>query len=94
LILVLHHKHQILEEAQTKVDNLLKHFTPPLITQQQRYQTLISIWSSPKHLIQPKLIKSFIHPKPTPFSSSNPSKQPSSPTSPSFKTTYIKSHPS
>ncbi|MGD7150108.1 DNA-directed RNA polymerase subunit beta', partial [Ralstonia pseudosolanacearum] len=46
------------EEAQSKVDNVLKQFRRGLITEEERYERVISIWSSAKDVIQGKLMKS------------------------------------
>ena len=57
-IVVLEEKDVILEEAQLKVDNVLKQFRRGLITESERYDRVISIWSDAKDEIQEKLIKS------------------------------------
>ncbi len=57
-IVVLAEKETILEEAQTKVDNVLKQFKRGLITDEERYDRVISIWSSAKDEIQDKLMES------------------------------------
>ncbi|RFU61390.1 DNA-directed RNA polymerase subunit beta' [Peribacillus glennii] len=57
-IVVLGEKQQIIEEAQTKVDNVLKQFRRGLITEDERYDRVISIWSAAKDNIQSKLMKS------------------------------------
>lgn len=57
-IVVLDDKQKILEEAQAKVDNVLKQFRRGLITEEERYERVISIWSSSKDVIQGKLMKS------------------------------------
>src|SRR5690625_4365551 len=57
-IVVLEEKEVILEEAQLKVDNVLKQFRRGLITEEERYDRVISIWSDAKDEIQDKLIKS------------------------------------
>ncbi|MFB1051367.1 DNA-directed RNA polymerase subunit beta' [Paraliobacillus sp. JSM ZJ581] len=56
-IVVLAEKEQILEEAQSKVDKVLKQFRRGLITDEERYDRVISIWSQAKDLIQDKLMK-------------------------------------
>jgi DNA-directed RNA polymerase subunit beta' len=57
-IVVLGEKQEILKEAQTKVDNVLKQFRRGLITEDERYDRVISIWSQAKDVIQGKLMKS------------------------------------
>jgi DNA-directed RNA polymerase subunit beta' len=57
-IVVLGEKQEILIEAQTKVDNVLKQFRRGLITEDERYDRVISIWSQAKDNIQGKLMKS------------------------------------
>lgn len=57
-IVVLGEKQEIIEEAQGKVDNVLKQFRRGLITEEERYDRVISIWSSAKDVIQAKLMKS------------------------------------
>lgn len=44
-IVVLKEKQEIITEAQTKVDNVLKQFRRGLITEDERYDRVISIWS-------------------------------------------------
>ncbi|CQR48531.1 DNA-directed RNA polymerase subunit beta' [Paraliobacillus sp. PM-2] len=56
-IVVLAEKEHILEEAQIKVDKVLKQFRRGLITDEERYDRVISIWSQAKDLIQDKLMK-------------------------------------
>ncbi|WP_067842508.1 DNA-directed RNA polymerase subunit beta' [Amphibacillus sediminis] len=63
-IVVLAEKEQILEEAQTKVDKVLKQFRRGLITEDERYERVISIWSQAKDVIQDKLMKSLSHRNP------------------------------
>src|SRR5690625_271615 len=48
----------MLDEAQVKVDNVLKQFRRGLITEDERYDRVISIWSDVKDDIQDKLIES------------------------------------
>ncbi|MBM7588313.1 DNA-directed RNA polymerase subunit beta' [Bacillus pakistanensis] len=55
-IVVLAEKEQILMEAQSKVDNVLKQFKRGLITEDERYDRVISIWSAAKDTIQGKLM--------------------------------------
>jgi DNA-directed RNA polymerase subunit beta' len=57
-IVVLAEKEQILDEAQAKVDNVLKQFRRGLITDDERYDRVISIWSQAKDTIQDKLMAS------------------------------------
>ncbi|MCD7036571.1 DNA-directed RNA polymerase subunit beta' [Metabacillus sp. GX 13764] len=57
-IIVLKEKEEILVEAQHKVDNILKQFRRGLITEEERYERVISIWSAAKDTIQGKLMKS------------------------------------
>ncbi|HWO78585.1 MAG TPA: DNA-directed RNA polymerase subunit beta' [Bacillus sp. (in: firmicutes)] len=56
-IVVLGEKEQILSEAQQKVDNVMKQFKRGLITEDERYDRVISIWSAAKDEIQGKLMK-------------------------------------
>ncbi|QOR66761.1 DNA-directed RNA polymerase subunit beta' [Cytobacillus suaedae] len=55
-IVVLPEKQGILTEAQAKVDNVLKQFRRGLITDEERYDRVISIWSAAKDVIQGKLM--------------------------------------
>ncbi|WP_203364255.1 DNA-directed RNA polymerase subunit beta' [Bacillus sp. REN10] len=57
-IVVLGEKEQILQEAQSKVDNVMKQFRRGLITEDERYDRVISIWSAAKDIIQGKLMAS------------------------------------
>ncbi|GLY12793.1 DNA-directed RNA polymerase subunit beta' [Pseudobacillus badius] len=57
-IVVLGEKEQILKEAQAKVDNVLKQFRRGLITEEERYDRVISVWSAAKDTIQGKLMAS------------------------------------
>ncbi len=57
-IVVLEEKKQIIDEAQNKVDNGLKQFRRGLITEDERYDRVIAIWSAAKDEIQSKLMKS------------------------------------
>ncbi|KRF64846.1 DNA-directed RNA polymerase subunit beta' [Bacillus sp. Soil768D1] len=57
-IVVLKEKQGIITEAQTKVDNVLKQFRRGLITEDERYDRVISIWSAAKDTIQSKLMDS------------------------------------
>ncbi|SDK58306.1 DNA-directed RNA polymerase subunit beta' [Sediminibacillus albus] len=57
-IVVLAEKEEILDEAQGRVDKVLKQFRRGLITEEERYDRVISIWSQAKDNIQEKLMKS------------------------------------
>ncbi len=57
-IVVLGEKQEILHEAQVKVDNVMKQFRRGLITEDERYDRVIAIWSAAKDTIQGKLMKS------------------------------------
>ena len=57
-IVVLKEKQEIITEAQTKVDNVMKQFRRGLITEDERYDRVISIWSAAKDTIQSKLMDS------------------------------------
>ncbi|MEH7383195.1 DNA-directed RNA polymerase subunit beta' [Bacillus sp. JJ1533] len=57
-IVVLAEKEEILAQAQAKVDNVLKQFRRGLITEDERYDRVISIWSAAKDNIQNKLMAS------------------------------------
>ncbi|SET72964.1 DNA-directed RNA polymerase subunit beta' [Oceanobacillus limi] len=57
-IVVLAEKEAILEEAQSKVDKVLKQFRRGLITEEERYDRVIAIWSQAKDTIQDKLMQS------------------------------------
>ncbi|KAB7704601.1 DNA-directed RNA polymerase subunit beta' [Bacillus aerolatus] len=57
-IVVLAEKETILKEAQLKVDNVMKQFRRGLITEEERYDRVISIWSAAKDTIQGKLMAS------------------------------------
>ncbi|MCH1626090.1 DNA-directed RNA polymerase subunit beta' [Fredinandcohnia quinoae] len=57
-IVVLAEKEEILTQAQLKVDNVLKQFRRGLITEDERYDRVISIWSAAKDTIQGKLMES------------------------------------
>ncbi|MCM3113338.1 DNA-directed RNA polymerase subunit beta' [Lederbergia lenta] len=56
-IVVLAEKETLLNDAQEKVDNVLKQFKRGLITDEERYDRVISIWSAVKDTIQNKLMK-------------------------------------
>lgn len=57
-IIVLSEKKLIIEEAQEKVDKVLKQFRRGLITEDERYDRVIAIWSDAKDVIQGKLMAS------------------------------------
>ncbi|MED3548889.1 DNA-directed RNA polymerase subunit beta' [Cytobacillus praedii] len=57
-IVVLGEKEQIIHDAQNKVDNVMKQFRRGLITEDERYDRVISIWSAAKDVIQERLMKS------------------------------------
>lgn len=55
-IVVLPEKGEILAEAEEKVDRVVKQFRRGLITEEERYDRVISIWSAAKDVIQDKLM--------------------------------------
>ncbi|WP_071396723.1 DNA-directed RNA polymerase subunit beta' [Bacillus tuaregi] len=57
-IVVLAEKKEIIDEAHNKVENVLKQFRRGLITEDERYDRVISIWSAAKDTIQSKLMDS------------------------------------
>ncbi|WP_285858687.1 DNA-directed RNA polymerase subunit beta' [Bhargavaea ginsengi] len=57
-IVVLPNKGDILQEAQDKVDKVTKQFRRGLITEEERYDRVISYWSTAKDTIQSKLMES------------------------------------
>ncbi|MBC5638544.1 DNA-directed RNA polymerase subunit beta' [Ornithinibacillus sp. BX22] len=57
-IVVLPEKEEILIEAQKKVDNVMKQFRRGLITEEERYDRVIAIWTQAKDTIQNKLMQS------------------------------------
>ncbi|WP_085993692.1 DNA-directed RNA polymerase subunit beta' [Oceanobacillus senegalensis] len=57
-IVVLPEKQEILDGAQAKVDKVLKQFRRGLITEDERYDRVISIWTQTKDSIQDKLMNS------------------------------------
>ena len=57
-IVVLEEKQKLLEEADQKVENVLRQFKRGLITEEERYNRVITIWSDVKDEIQDKLMKS------------------------------------
>lgn len=63
-IVVLPNKGDILQEAQDKVDKVLQQFRRGLITEEERYDRVISYWSHAKDVIQAKLLDSLDHSNP------------------------------
>ena len=57
-IVVLKEKQQLLEEAEAKVDTVMRQFKRGLITEEERYNRVITIWSDVKEEIQDKLMDS------------------------------------
>ncbi|WP_432362188.1 DNA-directed RNA polymerase subunit beta' [Sporosarcina sp. UB5] len=57
-IVVLPNKDEILLEAQNKVDKVTQQFRRGLITEEERYDRVISYWSNAKDIIQDKLMDS------------------------------------
>ncbi len=57
-VVVLPEKQKILEIGQEKVDKVLKQFRRGLITEEERYDRVIEIWSAAKDDIQNRLMKS------------------------------------
>ncbi|NSL52599.1 DNA-directed RNA polymerase subunit beta' [Calidifontibacillus erzurumensis] len=57
-IIVLPEKQEILQKAEDKIATVLKQFRRGLITDEERYDRVISIWSSAKDEIQKKLMDS------------------------------------
>ncbi|WP_077616507.1 DNA-directed RNA polymerase subunit beta' [Caenibacillus caldisaponilyticus] len=57
-IVVLPEKQEILAEAEAKVNKVMKQFRRGLITEEERYERVISIWSNAKDVIQEKLMSS------------------------------------
>ncbi|WP_373894590.1 DNA-directed RNA polymerase subunit beta' [Virgibacillus natechei] len=57
-IVVLSEKEEILDNAQSQVDNVSKQFRRGLITDEERYDRVISVWSQAKDTIQDKLMYS------------------------------------
>src|SRR5690625_4343813 len=55
-IVVLEEKEAMLQEAQEKVDNVQKQFRRGLITDDERYERIIAIWTEVKDDIQDKLM--------------------------------------
>lgn len=57
-IVVLEEKQEILKESHDKVENVSKQFRRGLITEEERYDRVIAIWSQAKDVIQEKLMGS------------------------------------
>ena len=57
-IVVLPEKQEILADAEENVTKVMKQFRRGLITEEERYERVISIWSGAKDIIQAKLMKS------------------------------------
>ncbi|NLI68811.1 MAG: DNA-directed RNA polymerase subunit beta' [Bacilli bacterium] len=56
-IVVLPHKQELLDEAQKKVDTVQRQFRRGLITEEERYNRVISIWTETREAIQNQLMK-------------------------------------
>ncbi|WP_440897201.1 DNA-directed RNA polymerase subunit beta' [Amphibacillus sp. Q70] len=63
-IVVLAEKEEILEAAQDRVEKVMKQFRRGLITEEERYERVISIWSKAKDDIQDRLMESLSHRNP------------------------------
>lgn len=57
-IVVLPEKDEIIKKAEDRVDNVMKQFRRGLITEEERYNRVVSIWTNVKEEIQEKLMKS------------------------------------
>lgn len=57
-VVVLPEKQEILQDAEHQISNVLKQFRRGLITDEERYERVISIWSGAKDTIQEKLMAS------------------------------------
>ena len=57
-IVVLNNKEELLDEAQEKVDTVQKQFRRGLITEEERYNRVISIWTEVREDIQDRLMES------------------------------------
>ncbi|SES11599.1 DNA-directed RNA polymerase subunit beta' [Salisediminibacterium halotolerans] len=55
-IVVLSDKQDILDDAEAKVDRIMKQFKRGLITEEERYDKVIEVWSEAKDIIQDKLL--------------------------------------
>ena len=56
-IMVLHEKHDIIENAHKQVDNITRTFRRGLITDEERYDRVIGVWNDAKDQIQKKLME-------------------------------------
>ena len=56
-IMVLHEKHDIIENAHKQVDNITRTFRRGLITDDERYERVIGVWNDAKDQIQKKLME-------------------------------------
>src|SRR5690606_32651582 len=56
-IVVLLNKQELLDEAQKKVDTVQRQFRRGLITEEERYNRVISIWTETREAIQNQLMK-------------------------------------
>ena len=56
-IMVLHEKHDIIENAHKQVDNITRTFRRGLITDEERYERVIGVWNDAKDQIQKKLME-------------------------------------
>ncbi len=63
-IVELDEKEALLDEAQGKVDGVLRQFRRGLITDEERYNRVITIWSDVKDVIQDKLMETLDHSNP------------------------------
>lgn len=63
-IVGLDEKEALLDEAQEKVDGVLRQFRRGLITDEERYNRVITIWSDVKDVIQDKLMHTLDHSNP------------------------------
>ncbi|MBP3953400.1 DNA-directed RNA polymerase subunit beta' [Bacillus suaedae] len=63
-IVVLAEKKEILAEAEEKVEKVQKQFRRGLITEEERYDRVISVWSEAKDVIQGKLMGTLDHRNP------------------------------
>ncbi|SDJ70884.1 DNA-directed RNA polymerase subunit beta' [Salimicrobium halophilum] len=57
-VVVLGDKQEILDDGQEKVDKVLKQFRRGLITEEERYNRVIEVWSQAKDVIQERLMES------------------------------------
>ncbi|WP_279381657.1 DNA-directed RNA polymerase subunit beta' [Enterococcus sp. DIV2402] len=57
-IMVLHEKHDIIENAHKQVETITKQFRRGLITDEERYERVIGVWNAAKDAIQLKLMES------------------------------------